>query len=87
MELLIHFPALPAGATLEQVRDDLAELLEDDGCLLGSSPRHIDIDLLGEEDNRNPKYGILTVKYYLQKAGFPRETTLELGGMEVGVYD
>ena len=87
MELLIHFPALPAGATLEQVRDDLAELLEDDGFLLGSSPRHIDIDLLGEEDNRNPKYGILTVKYYLQKAGFPRETTLELGGMEVGVYD
>lgn len=87
MELLIHFPALPQGATLEQVRDDLAGLLEDDGFLLGSGPHHIDIDLLGEEDNKNPKYGILTVKNYLQQAGFPRESTLELGGVEVGVYD
>lgn len=87
MELLIHFPALPAGATLDQVRDDLAGLLEDDGFLLGSGTDYIDIDLLGEEDNKNPKYGIMTVKYYLQKAGFPKESTLELGGMEVGVYD
>ena len=87
MELLNHYPALPAGATLEQVLDDLAGLLEDDGYLLGSSDSHIDIDLLGEEDNKNPKYGIMTVKYYLQKAGFPKETTIELGGVEVGVYD
>lgn len=87
MELLIHFPALPAGATLDQVKDDLAGLLEDDGYLLGSGADYIDIDLLGEEDNKNPKYGIMTVKYYLQKAGFPKESTLELGGMEVGVYD
>ncbi len=86
MELLIHFPALPQGATLPQVLDDLAGLLEDDGFLLGSGPHLIDIDLLGEEDNRNPKYGILTVKNYLQTAGFPRETTIELGGVEVGIY-
>ena len=85
MELLIHFPALPAGATLEQIKDDLAGLLEDDGFLLGSGADYIDIDLLGEEDNKNPKYGIMTVKYYLQKAGFPKETTIELGGVEVGV--
>ena len=87
MELLIHFPALPQGATLPQVLDDLAGLLEDDGFLLGSSDHHIDIDLLGEEDNRNPKYGIMTVKYYLQKAAFPKETTIELGGIEVGIYE
>lgn len=87
MELLIHFPALPAGATLDQVREDLAGLLEEDGFILGSGADYIDIDLLGEEDNKNPKYGILTVKYYLQKAGFPKESTLELGGVEVGVYD
>lgn len=87
MELLIHFPALPAGATLDQVREDLAGLLEEDGFILGSGTNYIDIDLLGEEDNKNPKYGILTVKYYLQKAGFPKESTLELGGVEVGVYD
>lgn len=55
MELLIHFPSLPQGATLEQVKDDLAGLLEDDGFLLGSGPHHIEIDLLGEDDNKNPK--------------------------------
>ena len=87
MELLIHFPSLPQGATLEQVKDDLAGLLEDDGFLLGSGPHHIDIDLLGEDDNKNPKYGILTVKNYLQKAGFAPDTTLELGGVEVGIYE
>lgn len=87
MELLIHFPALPQGATLAQVRDDLAGLLEDDGLLLGSGEDFIDIDLLGEEDNKNPKYGIMTVKYYLQKAGFPKETTIELGGVPVGIYE
>lgn len=87
MELLIHFTAIPQGATLEDVKSDLAELLEDDGFLLGSSERHIDIDLLGEDDNKNPKYGILTVKNYLQKAGFTPDTTLELGGVEVGIYE
>lgn len=87
MELLIHFPSLPQGATLAQVRDDLAGLLEDDGLLLGSGDDFIDIDLLGEEDNKNPKYGIMTVKYYLQKAGFPKETTIELGGVPVGIYE
>jgi len=87
MEMLIHFTSTPQGMTLEDVKSDLAELLEDDGFLLGSSPRHIDIDLLGEDDNRNPKYGILTVKNYLQKAGFAPDTTLELGGVEVGIYE
>lgn len=87
MEMLIHFTSTPQGLTLEDVKMDLAGLLEDDGFLLGSSPRHIDIDLLGEEDNRNPKYGILTVKNYLQKVGFAPDTTIELGGVEVGIYE
>ncbi len=87
MELLIHFKSLPGGATLEAVKSDLAELLEDDGFLLGSGPSHIDLDLLGEEDNRNPKYGILTVKNYLQKAGFSPDTTIELAGVEVGIFE
>ncbi len=87
MELLIHFTSLPEGATLEEVKSDLAELLEDDGFLLGSSASHIDIDLLGEDDNKNPKYGILTVKNYLQKAGFAPDTTIELAGTEVGIYE
>lgn len=87
MEMLIHFTSTPQNLTLEDVKSDLAELLEDDGFLLGSSSRHIDIDLLGEDDNRNPKYGILTVKSYLQRAGFAPDTTLELGGVEVGIYE
>lgn len=87
MELLIHFPALPQGATLDQIKDDLAGLLEDDGLLLGSGRDYIDIDLFGEEDNKNPKYAILTVKNYLQRAGFPKETAIELGGVAVGIYE
>ncbi len=87
MELLIHFPSLPEGKTMEEVRGDLAELLEDDGALLGSGPHLFDLDLLGEDDNKNPKYAILAVKHYLQQAGFPRETAIELAGVPVGIYE
>ena len=31
MELIIHFTALPEKLTLDMVKSDLAELLEDDG--------------------------------------------------------
>ncbi len=87
MELLIHFNALPAGKTLEAVKLELAELLDEDGALLGSGPHHLDLDLLGEDDNRNPKYAILAVKHYLQRTGFPRDTTIELAGTPVGIYE
>lgn len=36
MELIIHFTALPEKLTLDMVKSDLAELLEDDGWLTGS---------------------------------------------------
>lgn len=87
MELLIHFNTLPAGKTLEDVKLELSELLEDDGALLGSSPRHIDLDLLGEDDNRNPKYAILAVRHYLRSQRFPSDTTIELAGTPVGIYE
>ena len=67
MELLIHFTALPEGLTLEDVKADLAGLLEDERV--------------------NPKYGILTVKGYLQKAKFAPDTTIELAGVPVGIYE
>jgi len=35
----------------------------------------------------NPKYGILTVKGYLQKARFAPDTTIELAGTPVGIYE
>jgi len=85
MELRIDFPKLPGALTLEQVKLDLATLLEDDGWLTGSGEKHIELEL--EDEKNNPKYGILTVKNYLQKAQFPPETTIELSGVAVGIYE
>ncbi|MFQ7853842.1 MAG: hypothetical protein ACLRIS_00540 [Flavonifractor plautii] len=70
MELIIHFTALPEKLTLDMVKSDLAELLEDDGWLTGSGADYLELEL--EDEKVNPKYGILTVKGYLQKPGSPR---------------
>ena len=85
MEMLIHFNALPQGLTLDAVKSDLAVLLEDDGWLTGSGEHHIELEL--EDEKANPKYGILTVKGYLQKAKFAPDTTIELAGVPVGIYE
>ena len=70
MELIIHFTALPEKLTLDMVKSDLAELLEDDGWLTGSGADYLELEL--EDEKVNPKYGILTVKGYLQRPGSPR---------------
>ena len=85
MELIIHFTALPEKLTLDAVKSDLAVLLEDDGWLTGSGEHHIELEL--EDEKANPKYGILTVKGYLQKAKFAPDTTIELAGVPVGIYE
>ena len=85
MEMLIHFNALPQGLTLDAVKSDLAVLLEDDGWLTGSGEHHIELEL--EDEKANPKYGILTMKGYLQKAKFAPDTTIELAGVPVGIYE
>ena len=85
MEMLIHFNDLPQGLTLDDVKSDLALLLEDDGWLTGSGEHHIELEL--EDEKANPKYGILTVKGYLQKARFAPDTTIELAGVPVGIYE
>ena len=85
MELIIHFNTLPEGLTLDLVKDDLAGILEDDGWLTGSGEHHIELEL--EDEKANPKYGILTVKGYLQKAKFAPDTTIELAGVPVGIYE
>ena len=81
MELIIHFTALPEKLTLDMVKSDLAELLEDDGWLTGSGADYLELEL--EDEKVNPKYGILTVKGYLQKARFAPDTTIELAGTPV----
>ena len=85
MELIIRFTAIPEELSLEAVKSDLAELLEDDGWLTGSGADHIELEL--EDEKVNPKYGILTVKNYLQKAKFAPDTAIELAGTPVGIYE
>ena len=45
------------------------------------------LDLELEDEKVNPKFAQMAVKAYLQRAQFPRDTRVELGGMEIGVYE
>ena len=85
MELRIQFQSLPADMTLESLKAGLDDILEDDGWLTGSGPDFIELEL--EDEKTNPKYGILTVKNYLQKARFAPDTAIELAGTPVGIYE
>ena len=89
MELRIDFPKLPQGKDLPTMRQELDGVLEDDGWLIGSSladsgAGYVELEL--DEDKVNPKYGIVAVKNYLQKAGFAPETTMEIAGAVVPIY-
>ena len=84
MDVFIHYTALPEDKTLADVVGELNEVLDDHGVVCGGEDNRLDLDL--DDENINPKYAQLAVKNYLQKAGFPRDTTLEIGGMEIGIY-
>ena len=89
MIIRIDFPALPADRDLPTMRRELDGVLEDDGWLLGSGQEgergFVELEL--EDEKMNPKYGIMAVKNYLQKAGFDGETTMELNGAVVGIFE
>ena len=84
MEIFIHYTSLPENKTLADVVGELNEVLDDRGVVSGGEENRLDLDL--EDENINPKYAQLAVKSYLQKVGFPKDTTLEIGGMEIGIY-
>ena len=89
MELYIHYEALPQGKTLADVVGEINEVLDDHGAVCGgesTQPRHrLDLDL--EDEKINPKYAQMAVKAYLQRAGFLPSTTVEIGGMEIGIFE
>ena len=85
MLIRINFPALPEGRDLDQVKQELDGVLENDGWLLASGDGFIELEL--EDEKMNPKYGIMAVKNYLQKAGFDPATTMDLQGTKTPIFD
>ncbi len=89
--MYIHFDRLPEDMTLTQVEGDLSIAVDDKGFVTGGYLREgtgrIEIELLDEDDNENPKFAQLTVKAYLQKVKFPKTTVVEIGGMEIPLYN
>ena len=89
MELRIDFPKLPENKTLMDMRSDLDAVLADDGWLLtsGQTGESGFVELELEDEKQNPKYGIMAVKAYLQRAGFDPYTTIELAGTKTRIFD
>ena len=89
MELFIHYTTLPEGKKLEDVVEELNQVLEDNGVVCGGMDKEVGgrIDLELEDETQNPKYAQMAVKAYLQKAAFAKDTKVEFGCMEIGVYE
>lgn len=85
MDVYIHYSALPEGKTLEDVVGELNEVLDEHGAVCGGKRGRLDLEL--EDKNINPKFAQLAVKAYLQRTGFSPDTALEIGGMEIGLYE
>ena len=85
MTIYILYTSLPQGKTLEDVVGELNEVLEDHGVVCGGEANRLDLEL--EDEKVNPKYAQMAVKAYLQRAAFAKDTKVEIGGMEIGIYE
>lgn len=89
MDLFIHYTALPQGKALADVVGELSEVLEDHGTVCGGedTPAGHRLDLELEDEKINPKFAQMAVKAYLQRVEFAHDTKIEIGGMEIGIYE
>jgi hypothetical protein len=85
MDLYIHYNSLPNGKELADVVEELNAVLDDHGVVCGGEDNRLDLDL--EDENVNPKYAQIAVKAYLQREKFAPDTKVEIGGMEIGIYE
>lgn len=85
MEVYIHYAALPTGMTLLDAVGGLNEVLDEHGAVSGGERGRLDLTL--EDETMNPKFAQLAVKSWLRRTGFPSDTRLEIGGMEIGIYE
>ena len=88
MDMFIHYTALPADMTLEEVVEGLNRAMDDGGAVndvvATEKGGRIDMDL--EEDFHNPKLAQGAVKSFVMRVGFPQDTIIELGGMKINAY-
>ena len=85
MDIYIHYTTLPEGKTLPDVVGELNAVLEEDGMVCGGEEGRIDLEL--EDEKVNPKFAQMAVKAYLQREKFAPDTTVEIGCMEIGIYE
>lgn len=85
MDLFIHYTQLPEGKSLDDVVGELNEVLDDSGVVCGGEENRIDLDL--EDETTNPKFAQMAVKAYLQRVNFAKDTRIEIGCMEIGIYE
>ncbi len=85
MELIIHYTTLPEGKAKDDIHRELDALLEEDGWFTLLTDDRFELEL--EDEKQNPKFAILIIKNYLKSVKFPADTTIELCGTSVGIYE
>ena len=85
MEIYIHYHELPQDKELADIVGELNDVLEEGGRVCGGEQGRIDLEL--EDEKVSPTFAQIAVKAYLQRAAFAPTTKIEIGGMEIGIYE